>query len=272
MFIDTHCHLDMIANRLTESTKNQNYIQSVNKLINEASDQEVLQLITIGVDTPTNRQVVDLINRFPSVYGACGIHPCDGAINWQNQLTELIALVKQTTTAKLVAVGEIGLDFYHPGYDMQQQKDLFRRQIELALSLQLPVIIHSRNAIEETLEIIDCYKDDKLAGVFHCFSENQIYAAEVVKRSFYLGVAGHVTYPKNETLRAAISAVGLDHLLLETDAPFLPPQVIRGKLNTPAQVATIGSFLAKLLDQPLEEVAQKTTLNAQHLFNIPPIR
>lgn len=269
MFIDTHCHLDMIATRLKDSEQNTKDIQLIKKVIEEALSQQVTRFITVGVDLPTNRMVLNLAANETSVYGACGIHPCDAINDWHIQIEELKNLIKQNLTrSKLVAIGEIGLDFFHQPVNRERQRDIFKTQIEFALSLGLPIIVHSRNAIEETLEIIDEFTREPLKGVFHCFSENRTYALEIIKRGFYLGVAGHITYPKNEELRAAISHVGLNYILLETDAPFLPPQTIRGKMNTPAQVATIGSFLATLFGKTCQEVASITTSNAEKLFHL----
>ena len=170
---------------------------------------------------------------------------------------------------KIVALGEIGLDFYHPGFDVKKQKEVFCAQIELALAHNLPIVVHSRNAIDETLAIIQTYQKNNLRGIIHCFSESLSIAYDIQKMHFMMGIAAIITYPKNQYLRDVVKEFELNNMVLETDAPFLPPQALRGKQNSPAEVRTIAEFIAQeVLDWSLEKVAEKTTSNAKQVFKI----
>jgi len=268
MFIDTHCHLEMIAEKRTNATEWQIIFQDAQKIAKEAYLSSVSPLITIGTTLASSTIALHCATQISNVFCTIGIHPSDSKESERDDLKKLEALLKQTAPGIIVGIGETGLDFYHPGFDKDQQKNLFRAQIELALVHKLPLVIHTRNAFDETLSIIDEYRNEQLRGVFHCFSEDLQAAHEVTARGFYLGIDGPITYPKNTELRRIVSTLGISNILLETDAPFLPPQSIRGKINHPAQVATIGAFIAELLELPIEAVAEQTSTNARSLFGL----
>ncbi|MCL5436369.1 MAG: TatD family hydrolase [Candidatus Dependentiae bacterium] len=266
MLVDTHCHLDIIIEKLVDATKNSDAAQIANKIVSEAHAGSVEALITVGTTLATSRLLVAEYLQIPGVFGAVGIHPCDASDTWREECGELEQLFRGPLRNKILAIGECGLDFYHPGFVVEQQEALFRAEIECALQHNLPLIVHTRNAFDATLAIIDEYGQRLPRGVFHCFSEDLTAAQKVVNRGFLLGMGGAVTYPKNQMLRDVVRSIGLDHFVLETDAPFLPPQGFRGTINTPAHVATVAHFLAEFLGRSYEEISEKTTANAKRLF------
>ena len=168
----------------------------------------------------------------------------------------------------IVGVGECGFDKYHPGYVIEYQTDLFKAQIELALEYNKALVVHTRNAEEETYRMLELYKNDLKRVTIHCYSNSLQFAQEVTNWGFKLGIGGTVTYPKNDLLRTIVHTVGLENIVLETDAPFLAPQVVRGKKNGPENIKLIAEFLAEYLECPFETVAQKTTENARLLFDL----
>ncbi|MCL4361303.1 TatD family hydrolase [Candidatus Dependentiae bacterium] len=170
------------------------------------------------------------------------------------------------TANKIVAIGECGLDYHYPEYDKNLQYDAFKAQIEIALENDLALVIHTRSAKDEVLKILSEYKNDKLRGTIHCFSEDLQFAQDAIKLGFVLGIGGTITYPKNEILRNVLKTVGIENIILETDAPYLSPQEIRGKVNTPAQIKNIAQFIADLLGKKFEEVSNTTTENVRRIF------
>jgi TatD DNase family protein len=265
MLIDTHCHLNMIIKEQFNTPLSPQELMNAGQCIQEAEQADVLRIITIGTSIPESYNCIKLAQQFSSVYAAVGIHPTDATEAWHDELTEIKKMVHNE---KVVAIGECGLDFHQPNYHVQLQKDVFKAQIELALENNLALIIHTRDAYDETMRIIEEYKNSLTRVVMHCFSEGCTAAQEVIAMGFLLGIGGPITYPKNNTLREVVSIVGLDHIMLETDAPFLPPQIIRGKKNEPKYIAAIAHYLAQHLQLSYQEVADKTTANAQRLFGI----
>jgi TatD DNase family protein len=238
------------------------------QIIDIAKRANVQKFITIG-----STSHIDSINcnflsqQFDCVFAAIGLFPHDCTSNWSNDLQQLVPLIKSNDN--IVAIGECGLDFHYPDYNENRQKDAFKAQIELALEYNKTLVIHTRQAPDETLTIIDEFKNSLPRGVFHCFSEDLNFAHYAISHGFYLGIPGTITYPKNDRLRTIVKTIGLDHIVLETDSPFLPPQHMRGKKNDPSQVATIAAFIAQLLEVDLEYVEQKTTENTKKLFQLP---
>ncbi|HBL98940.1 TPA: metal-dependent hydrolase [Candidatus Dependentiae bacterium] len=266
MFTETHCHLEMIVEREGKAVLENSLLSWVGDIVKSAQKSGVEKIITVGTTVSSSQQSVQFARAFPPVFASVGIHPCDGTASWKEDFVSIKSLIAETPASCVVALGETGLDFYHPGFNKERQKDLFRAHIDCALEEDLPLIIHTRSSVDETLAILKEYAATLPRGVFHCFLEDLAVAQEVVALGFFLGIAGPVTYPKNEMLRTVVLTLGLDHLLLETDSPFLPPQAIRGKINYPAQVATIGQYLATLLGVSSEAVASRTTENATRLF------
>lgn len=269
MLIDTHCHMDMLINKAGDRPFSQEDYQTALNIIKDASIENVLKIINVGTTLFESQYCISLAEQFEACYAAIGIHPNDVKINWEFEIKELSKyLDKKESASKIVAIGEIGLDFHYPGYNFNLQRDSFIAQIELALNHNLPIIVHSRDAEQETLELLSLYKKDKLTGSIHCFSYGPDFAKEVINMGFVLGIGGTVTYPKNGILRSAVIESGLKNIVLETDAPFLAPQVIRGKTNYPASVALIAQYLSELLRVDYKTICEETTINANKIFNL----
>lgn len=268
MLIDTHCHIPMIINEDIHKMLTPDDYEKTAQILTDASSVGVTKLITIG-STTYNESVncSALSKQFEHIFAAVGLFPHDCTTTWIDDLKALIPLIKNNN--KIVAIGECGLDFHYPDYLPERQKDSFKAQLELALEYDRAIIIHTRQAPDETLKIIDEYKNHLPRGVFHCFSEDLDFAKYIIDLGFYIGIPGTITYPKNDRLRTIISTLGLEHVVLETDSPYLPPQHMRGKQNHPREVATIAQYIAQLLQIDLEAVARITTANAHQLFRLP---
>lgn len=169
---------------------------------------------------------------------------------------------------KIVGIGECGMDKHYPDYNLNRQRDAFKAQIELALEHDLALVVHSRDAYDETLKIIEEYKNSIQRAVMHCFAYDQTFAEIVTSWNFMLGIGGTITYPKNNELRAIVERVDIKHIVLETDAPFLPIQAMRGKQNHPKYIKEIAEYIAQLRGESFELIAERTTENALRLFNL----
>lgn len=272
MFIDTHCHLDLIIENDHTSKNSPKNIEKIQAILDESCEYRVTSVITIGTNIDSSKLSVQFANLFPSVYATIGVHPCDTQNPLKSEINALQKIITQDTSKKIVGIGEIGLDFYHPGFDVSIQNEFFRAQIELAISQNLPISIHSRNAFKETIAILDEYKASNLTGVFHCFSEDKNAAKNVIDRGFLIGVDGHISYPKNQYLRDAIAYAGIENILLETDAPFLAPQKIRGSKNHPKNIALIADFIQKEIfpSASPQTLAKQITDNTAQLFPLEP--
>ncbi|NPA53526.1 MAG: TatD family hydrolase [Aquificae bacterium] len=246
--IDTHAHLDMIKN--PEDVK-----ESIEKLD---------YIITIGCDKEEIYKAVDFANRYENVYASIGYHPYDvnGLTDEDIEVLKKLALENE----KVVAIGECGLDYYRDITPKEIQKEFFEKQIQLAKELNLPLIVHSRSANEDTVKILEKYAPYPASGILHCFGGDIPMMEACVDMGFYISFAGNVTYPKAENLREVLKKVPLDRLLLETDSPFLSPQKKRGKPNKPSHIFYTLEYVAHLLNLPKEELEKITDRNALNLF------
>ena len=247
-FIDTHCHLygeyyDNLEQVLFESFKN-----DVNKFF-VASDN----ISSIG-------EVLKLSETYENIYGCLGIHPD----NVFEDYSVLDNIIKNISTSKIIAIGEIGLDYYHDKNNKKEQIKLFEYQLDLAQKYNYPVVIHSREATQDTINILKKYN---LKGVIHCFNGSYETAMLYVKMGYKLGINGVITF-KNCNLKDVIKKVGLEHLVLETDSPFLAPVPYRGSQNSPKNIKIIALFLANLFDVSLDEIARITNKNVKEIFDI----
>ena len=252
-FIDTHCHLDIL-----ESTPEESII--------EAKQAGVQRMVTIAVDEPSLDFVSSTVQKFPSVYGSVGFHPHDASKLTKSLLQKIRQLAEEQH--KLIAIGEIGLDYHYMNSPAEIQQQAFRKQLQLSVELNLPVILHSREAETDTLKILQEFPVPSL-GVAHSFTSSIEMAKILVDMGWSLGINGIVTFKNAEDLQEVVRWLPLEHLLLETDSPFLAPIPFRGKPNKPAHIPTIANFIAKLKKITLEELAQQTTANAERLFNFP---
>lgn len=268
MFIDTHCHLEMLIQYpFLSSISPENY-QIVEDILRSARAQGVTSCITIGTTYQRSLQGVDIAQKNSGVFATVGIHPCDITDEWHDELKKFKELLTNKEQYKIVGIGETGLDFYHPGYNIELQKTVFRHQIDVALEYDCALVVHTRNAIDETLAILQEYSNTQLRGVIHCFSEDATIAQDIENLGFMIGIGAIITYPKNQYLRDIIMQRSCHNIVLETDAPFLPPQSMRGKQNKPENIALIGRYYAELLNWPLDRVADITTANAKKLFRL----
>ena len=267
MLVDTHCHINMIVKGKWDTVLTPNELTYADDIISQAKQKGIAHIINVGTSLIESTNSVLLATHNRSVSAAVGIHPNDCSEQWKKDIVSLNQLV-QNNKHLIVAIGEIGLDKHYPGYHMQRQQDAFKAQIELALEHDLTLIIHTRDAYDETLRLLEEFSDDIKRGVIHCFSEDYFFAQEVIKWGFMLGFGGTVTYPKNTLLREIVSRLSLEHIVLETDAPFLSPQSVRGTKNYPSNLAIIAEYIARLRGESQEGLAQTTTRNALKLFDI----
>ena len=267
MIIDTHCHLNTMLNKTFDTPLSIDNCKEAQKIIEEAHVHDVAVLINVGTSFIESNNSVMLARRYPSIYASVGIHPNDCTPTWYNDLEKIAAMVQEKKDNKIVALGECGLDYHYPAYHEERQKEALRAHIELAIANDLALVIHTRDAGEEVLTILQEYRSSSLRGTIHCFSETLHFARKAIDLGFVLGIGGTITYPKNEHLRATLKTIGLDHCVLETDAPFLPPQIIRGKTNHPLYTQTVAQYIAKLVDVDYATV-EITTKNALRIFGI----
>jgi len=250
-FIDTHCHLDKLDSTPEEA-------------IIEAKQAGVQRMVTVSVDEPSLDFVSSMVQQFPEVYGSVGFHPHDASKLTKSLLQKIRQLAEEQH--KLIAIGEIGLDYHYMNSPAEIQQQAFRKQLQLAVELNLPVILHSREAETDTLNILQEFPVPS-HGVAHSFTSSIEMARTLVEMGWYLGINGIVTFKNAEDLRKVVRWLPLDRLLLETDSPFLAPIPLRGKPNKPAHIPAIATFIAELREISLEELSDQTTANAERLFN-----
>ena len=250
-FIDTHCHLDKLDSTPEEA-------------IIEAKQAGVQRMVTVSVDEPSLDFVSSMVQQFPEVYGSVGFHPHDAAELTEDLEQKIRKLALEEK--KLIAIGETGLDYHYMYSSAEVQQQVFSKQLQLAVELNLPVIMHSREAETDTLNILQEIPVPPL-GVAHSFTSSFEMAKTLIEMGWYIGINGIVTFKNAEDLREVVSWLPLDRLLLETDSPFLAPTPFRGKPNKPAYIPAIATFIAELREISLEQLSEQTSANAQRLFN-----
>ena len=254
MLADSHAHLD-----------DERFDADREEVVARALAAGVSLIVNIGADMASSARSVALAETYPGIYAAVGMHPHDSQ---DMQETDYLQLERWTTHPKVVAIGEIGLDYHYDLSPRPVQKEVFLRQLDLARKTGKPFIIHEREAHADMMDIIRNAARG-LNGVFHCFSGSVETAREYLKMGFYISVAGPVTFSKSLKTKEVAKAVPLDRLLVETDSPYLTPQPFRGKRNEPAHVRLVAEEIANLRDISLAELAVATTANVRRLFNIP---
>lgn len=264
--IDTHAHLNMCVKESETTPFSAQDMDRVRIIVAESVAANVTRIVTIGTTLLESTEGIQIAQEIPEVYATVGIHPNDIGQTWQHDLHAFRDFVQSAREHKIVGIGECGLDYHYPNFDKELQKKVFIKQIELALEYDLALVVHTRSAGFDTMEVLQNFKRDPLRATIHCFSEDQKFADAAVEQKLFLGIGGTVTYPKNNQLREIVQRVGLEHIVLETDAPFLPPQTMRGKKNHPREIATIAQYVAELLHNSAEAVALTTTTNARSLF------
>lgn len=267
-FVDTHAHINCLIKEPFDRILTSEEIEKSELFITEAIQNSIKLLINVGTSLVESENCVAIAKRFASCYATVGIHPNDCTEFWHDDFKKIESLIKNKEQNKIVGIGECGIDRHYPDYNLNRQYDAFRAQIELALRHDLGLVIHSRDAYDETLKILEEYKTDLKRAVMHCFSYDAAFAHYCFARGFYLGIGGTITYPKNNALREIVTTMPLDNLVLETDAPFLPPQSLRGQKNHPKNILLIAQYIAELRKLPLDELAHRTTQNALKLFGL----
>lgn len=255
--IDTHCHLYVSA-----------FDGDRNEMIVRAQDAGVQRFMLPAIDSSELTALLALDGAWPNVcHAMMGVHPCSIKEDYEREL----ALAEEwLAKRKFVGVGEIGLDYHWDKTFIPEQKKAFNRQIEWALHYDVPIIIHSRNAIDDALTIVKEHQNGKLKGVFHCFGDSIKEAQQIMDLGFYMGIGGVITY-KNSGLAETVAQIPMEYLVLETDAPYLTPVPFRGKRNESRYLTYIAEKLAAVKNIPLEAVALITTQNAEKLFNVPAV-
>ena len=267
MLVDTHCHINMMVKTTFDTPLDESHIPQAEIIIKQAQKDTVSLIINVGTRAVENSNCILLARLFDSVFATVGIHPNDSD-TWQEDFALLKKWTAHKTENKIVGIGECGIDMHYPDYNIHRQRDAFKAQIELALEHNLALVVHSRDAYDETLYILEEYKNNIRRATMHCFSYDQAFAQTVIDWNYVLGIGGTITYPKNEELRTIVKNTALKNIVLETDAPFLPPQAIRGKQNHPREIATIAHYIADLREETFETIARQTTQNALQLFGI----
>jgi TatD DNase family protein len=260
MLIDSHCHID-----------GKQFDTDRDDVVKRAKEAGVAAMLNVGTGDPHSddfRRAVSIAENYENVFASIGVHPHDAKLYDEKAELHLVELIRSNN--KVVAWGEIGLDFYYDHSPRDVQEEVFRRQISKARELELPIIVHSRDANDETVRILseECSYDGFRGGIMHCFGGTAAMAQELMVLGFLISFAGNVTFKKAENLREAARAVPLEKMLVETDCPFLAPVPMRGHRNEPAFVAHTARFLAELKVIEPHELAGQTTLNFCELFRI----
>jgi TatD DNase family protein len=251
--IDTHCHLDF-----------DDFDGRREEIIKEAQAAGVHTIINIGVDQDSSRKSLELAQMHEGIYATVGVHPHD-ARTFNDEVER--AIKQLASNERVVAVGEIGLDFYRDLSPYDVQREAFRRQLELAVERKKPVVIHTRNSFRETVDIVREYASNLVGGVFHCFPGSVDDALEVIELGFVISVGGVITFP-NAKMAQVAALVPLDKIILETDAPYLTPVPHRGQQNRPAYVKYVYQKLAELRSMSVEDMEKVVDRTAQKLFGL----
>ena len=250
MYIDTHCHLS-----------GEDY-DDIDKVIKDNREAGIDKIIISGCTRDTIIESLELISKYPDVYATIGYHPSEVSITTEDDLK---LLEEQIKNKKVVGIGEIGLDYHYGKEDIEEQKSLFRKQMDMAKRNNLPVVIHSRDATADTIEILSEYPEVKCD--IHCFSGSLETARIYISMGYMLGIGGVVTF-KNSNLYKVIEEIGLSNIIIETDAPYLTPEPYRGQQNSSKYVPYVSKKLAEILKISEEEVAEITSKNAYSLFDL----
>jgi len=251
-YIDSHAHY--LSGRF-----NKDRDEVLNKLFNN----DLEYIIECGTNTNSNKRVLELCHKWDNIYGVIGYFPTD-VLELKNSKT-WATLREQLQDPKILAIGEIGLDYYHDEKGQELQKEMFRKQLELAKELDLPVCIHSRDAEIDTLRVLKDF--GKYKGVIHCYAYGKRTMKELVDLGYYFGVGGTSTYLKNELLREAIRCMPLERIVLETDCPYLSPQVVRRERNDSSNIKYVIKEISKLKGINVEKIIEQTNKNVRNVYN-----
>ncbi|MEB7438395.1 TatD family hydrolase [Mammaliicoccus sciuri] len=254
MLIDTHVHLNA-----------DQYDEDLQEVIDRALEEGIDRMFVVGFDTNTIERTMKLIDQYDFIYGIIGWHPVDAIDCTEERLQWIEELSKHP---KIIGIGEMGLDYHWDKSPKDIQKEVFRKQIALAKRVQLPIIIHNREATQDCVDILKEENASEVGGIMHSFSGSNEIADEILKMNFYISLGGPVTFKNAKQPKEVAQHVSLDRLLVETDAPYLSPHPYRGKRNEPARVKLVAEQIAELRGISYEEVCKATTENAERLFKL----
>ncbi len=254
MIFESHAHYDDDA-----------FDEDRDTLLPSLPENGIATVINVGASLESCKTTIGLMEKYPFVYGAIGVHPNETAeLNEEN----FKWLKEQCTLEKVVAVGEIGLDYYWNEPEPAIQKKWFEKQLEMAREVKLPVIIHSRDAAKDTLDIMKSFHAEEIGGVIHCFSYTKEMAREFLNMDFYFGIGGVITFKNARKLKEAVKYIPIDKILLETDSPYLAPEPNRGKRNSSLNLPYVAKEIAAIKNMDYEEVVAITEKNAKELFRL----
>lgn len=254
MLIDTHVHLNA-----------DQYDEDLQEVIDRALEEGIDRMFVVGFDTNTIERTMKLIDQYDFIYGIIGWHPVDAIDCSEERLQWIEELSKHP---KIIGIGEMGLDYHWDKSPKDIQKEVFRKQIALAKRVQLPIIIHNREATQDCVDILKEENASEVGGIMHSFSGSNEIADEILKMNFYISLGGPVTFKNAKQPKEVAQHIPLDRLLVETDAPYLSPHPYRGKRNEPARVKLVAEQIAELRGISYEEVCKATTENAERLFKL----
>ncbi|MCM3708320.1 MULTISPECIES: TatD family hydrolase [Cytobacillus] len=254
MFFDTHAHLNA-----------EQYNEDLQEVIDRALNEGISNIVVVGFDRPTIEKAMELTEKYNFIYASVGWHPVD-AIDMTEE--DLLWIEELSSHPKVVALGEMGLDYYWDKSPKDIQKEVFRKQIRLAKKVKLPIVIHNRDATADIVEILKEEGAGEVGGIMHCFSGSPEIAQECVDMNFYISLGGPVTFKNAKKPKEVADIIPLEKLLIETDCPYLTPHPHRGTRNEPSYVKLVAEQIAEIKGFSIEEVAQATTENAKKLFGI----
>ena len=253
-FIDSHAHIYL-----------DQFSDSLSSIIKKSHNNRVKKILMPNINIDTVKPMLQISRKYEDIcYPMLGLHPCYLTVNYESEINQIFKYLDAT----IVAVGEIGIDLFRSRENYKDQVKAMEMQCEIALDNNLPIVIHTRNSIDETIEIVQRYSKRNLKGVFHCFVGNYNQAKKIIDLGFKLGIGGILTF-KNSDLRNIISKINLEDILLETDSPYLSPEPNRGKINNPSNLIFIGKKLSQINSLPMDLVCQVTSQNAINLFDLP---
>ncbi|EKN70301.1 hydrolase, TatD family protein [Neobacillus bataviensis LMG 21833] len=254
MLFDTHVHLNA-----------EQYNEDLEEVILRAQNEGVTNMVVVGFDRPTIQRAMELTERYEFIYACVGWHPVD-AIDMTDE--DLVWIEELASHPKVVAIGEMGLDYHWDKSPKEIQKEVFRKQIRLAKKVKLPIVIHNREATADIVEILAEERAEEVGGIMHCFSGSPEVARKCVEMNFYISLGGPVTFKNARKPKEVAAEIPLDKLLIETDCPYLAPHPYRGKRNEPGYVKLVAEEIAEIKGLTFAEVAEATTRNAKKCFAI----
>ena len=255
--IDTHCHLDM-----------ESYIDDLDDIIAKARQHNVEKIITIGIDISSSIRAIEIAYKHDNIYATIGVHPHEVDELTDADYDELRNLYTNNVN-QIVGYGEIGLDYVKLHSEPANQRFHFNKQLKLAEDLQLPIVVHNREAETDTLKILESNPPLSNGGIMHCFSGDYNFASQIINMGMLISIPGIVTFKNASILHDVVKKIPLEHMVVETDGPFLSPHPYRGKRNEPVNLLFTAEKIAQIKNIEIEEVAYQTSLNATKLFNLP---